>query len=229
MEQRQGIIERVKKCLALGRSDNANEAAAALQHAQALMQKYGIAEEDVRLSDVQSKTARIGKTLTLPRHIVTLISIIESAFGCKAVVSAVWDPRWTRIVKFIGIDPYPEIASYTFDVLRRRLVRDRKRYISTLSKRLKRSTKTRRADIWAEGWVTAVALKARKLAIGQDKEELVEAWLERNCGELENEEGRRHKRFDRWDRAARWRGYDDGENVDLHHGVSGRDRSLIGG
>lgn len=46
-------IEKIKKCLALGKSANEHEAAQALKQAQALMREYGISDADVALSDIK--------------------------------------------------------------------------------------------------------------------------------------------------------------------------------
>ncbi len=46
------IIDKIKKCLALSRSANEHEAAAALRQAQKLMQQYRIEMSDVDMSDI---------------------------------------------------------------------------------------------------------------------------------------------------------------------------------
>lgn len=46
------VLDKIKKCLALGKSANEHEAAQALKQAQALMPKYEISDADVALSDI---------------------------------------------------------------------------------------------------------------------------------------------------------------------------------
>ena len=52
MSDRQNILERIKKFLALSQSSNPAEAAIALSRAQKLMQEHSISIEDVNLSSV---------------------------------------------------------------------------------------------------------------------------------------------------------------------------------
>ena len=48
------IIDKVKKCIALSKSDNPHEAAAALRQAQALMRKHGIDEAGIAASEISA-------------------------------------------------------------------------------------------------------------------------------------------------------------------------------
>lgn len=51
------VLDKIKKCLALGRSANEHEAAQALRQAQALMEKYKVNAEDIALSKVSEQKA----------------------------------------------------------------------------------------------------------------------------------------------------------------------------
>jgi hypothetical protein len=58
------VIRKIKRCLALSKSSNENEAATAMHQAQALMREYRLTELDVRLSDVdevQSEKSRANR------------------------------------------------------------------------------------------------------------------------------------------------------------------------
>lgn len=46
------IIKRLRKLMALTQSSNANEAAAALARAQKLTETHGITQDDIELSDI---------------------------------------------------------------------------------------------------------------------------------------------------------------------------------
>ena len=61
---KQKVLEKIKKCLALGESANEHEAAQAIRQAQILMKKYGISENDVELSGISEKG--VGCAATLP-------------------------------------------------------------------------------------------------------------------------------------------------------------------
>ena len=43
------IIDKIKKCLALAKSDNPHEAATALRQAQKLMEQHNLTEQDISL------------------------------------------------------------------------------------------------------------------------------------------------------------------------------------
>ena len=58
-------LEKIKKCLALSRSANENEAAQALKHAQALMAQYGLNQADVDLSEIGEVGRDAGKSAQL--------------------------------------------------------------------------------------------------------------------------------------------------------------------
>ncbi len=53
------ILEKIKKCLALSKSANEHEAAQALKQAQALMREYGITDIEVELSAVTETGAAL--------------------------------------------------------------------------------------------------------------------------------------------------------------------------
>ena len=49
------ILDKIKKCLALSKSANEHEAAQALKQAQALMEKYEVNAVDIALSEVSEQ------------------------------------------------------------------------------------------------------------------------------------------------------------------------------
>ena len=51
------VLDKIKKCLALGQSANEHEAAQALKQAQALMEKYEVNAVDIALSRVSEQKA----------------------------------------------------------------------------------------------------------------------------------------------------------------------------
>lgn len=53
MTDKEKILEKLKKLLALSKSDNPHEAALALQRAQKLMLAYNITQADLALSDIR--------------------------------------------------------------------------------------------------------------------------------------------------------------------------------
>lgn len=152
---REEAILKIKKCLALAKSANENEAAIALRQAQSLMREFQI---DPDLLDIVEASCYSNVKKTPQAWESTLVSIIARSMQCRLIFSS-GNPffgtkaQWT----FIGVDPAPEIASYVFDVLYRQANRARKIFIETTLKRVTvKKNKVRRADLFCEGWVDTV-------------------------------------------------------------------------
>ncbi|WP_254912547.1 DUF2786 domain-containing protein [Pseudomonas putida] len=94
------VIRKIKRCLALSKSSNENEAATAIRQAQALMREYRLTELDVRLSDVdevQSEKSRATRRPTWDRH---LGAIVARVFGCRPLSYLHWCDNSERLVSF---------------------------------------------------------------------------------------------------------------------------------
>lgn len=220
---KQRIIKKIKKCLALGKSCEPHEAALAMKRAQELMAKHGITADDVSLAGISRKDAFMSGAQNPPRFLYYLTGMVSDVFGCDVVLTGGYDRRkggYTN-ASFIGFGPAPEIAAYTFSVLNKQLVRGRQAYLSTLGKRLKRGTKTRRGNLWAEAWVRAASKKAVRLSLGRDKEELIRKWKDREYGVLEDAKPRGTQFMGRGDYDAVRRGIEAGLEASLNHGVDG--------
>ena len=119
-------LEKIKKCLALSRSASEHEAAQALKHAQALMDKYGLTSWDVELAEVSEQYGKAPKSA--PSWHWRLVHLCGSAFGCDRWHAA--DHSGGRFV-FCGINGRPELAAYAYEVLLRQLKTARREYIKT--------------------------------------------------------------------------------------------------
>ncbi|MBL4797623.1 MAG: DUF2786 domain-containing protein [Oleispira sp.] len=216
-------IDKIKKCLALAASSNANEAATAMRQAQKLMAKYGLNTEDIQLSDVKTETAKAGTAQTPVQYISWLVSVIKKAFG----VDAIFIPHFKGVdIKFIGIDTQAEIASYAFSTLLRQLKADRSAHMKTLS-RYKRANKIRKADVFAEGWVLAVNSKVTEFAQPESSKELIKRFQDKAHPETETMNARAPKQ-NKADDEAKWKGYMQGGKATLNHGVDADQRVMIG-
>lgn len=176
---KQKVLEKIKKCLALGESANEHEAAQAIRQAQILMGKYGISEMDVELSAVSEKG--VGCAATLPNWHQVLISRCAKAFGVGCYMNREWGLAEAR---FFGIGIKPELAAYAYEVLLRQLKKERREYIKTELKavRLPRN-KTARADQFCTGWVYAIAQKVKEFAAEPAEEEVL-ARYKQQLGEM---------------------------------------------
>lgn len=109
------ILDKIKKCLALAASDNPGEAAAALRQAKKLMDKHGITESQVKLADVKSVETKSPPARDRASRLAVMVA---NAFSCRLIMQ---HPKRGGAFEFIGKGHYPELASYTYSVLWKRL------------------------------------------------------------------------------------------------------------
>ncbi|NAW59298.1 MULTISPECIES: DUF2786 domain-containing protein [unclassified Vibrio] len=223
------MIERIKKLLRLAQSANEHEAAAAMSRAQTLMQQHGLSYESPELSDVQEiLTKSRFKAKGHTQYFSALASMIARAFGCKVHVN--WNAlSATRGVVFTGHHERPEVAAYTYDVLERQLINARKTYITTLNKRIKRSTKTARADLFCEGWVASVERLINDFALTEEESTQLNSYLQELHPDLKSTQAR--EASTKYARGgvdeALWAGRLAGKSATLNQGVNGQNQGKL--
>ena len=216
------LLARIKKCLALGKSSNPHEAAAAMRQAQKLMAMAGVTAEDVALAGITE--AKLGlSSKTLPRWHHGLISTVARGFGCECMLirSFFGEP----FVFFIGTAARVEVASYAYTVLRRQIMGARKIFIAGLSKNCKTRSKTLRADSYCEGFVMALQDKVQALTLPAEERKLLDGYMHQHYPDLKKAKCTRDDDKAEKERAKqpdyRYQGYCDGRNATLNHAVSG--------
>jgi|SRR5690554_6195371 len=225
------ILDKIKKCLALAKSSNSNEAAAAMRQAQKLMEIHGVSTDDVEISDVGSHVAKAGAGRTPPSHVAMLANMVASAFGAETVYHSQHNgERWHGRVEFYGVNGAGEVAGYAFEVLGRQLKRDRNVYLNTLDKRLKRATKVRRGDLYAQAWVDTVASQVVPHKRSETEAKTIASYQAKRWEEpLETIQGRDNtKGAGSRDAGAWYQGRVDGERVSFYQGVNGQRQTAIG-
>lgn len=223
-------ISKIRKCLALSKSANENEAATALKQAKALMNKFGVTDMDVMAAEIKEASAKTTAKQRPPQWESRLGVAIGKAFGCEVLFfgSRYRSGRWA----FIGDEISSEIAQYAFSVLLRQLKRQRKLFIEEQCQYLSKSNKTRRADLFCDGWVRTVYNMAKQLA-PERKSEALTIYMEQKYKDLpvmakrDRNEGRD---LSERDIAAYWAGKAAGETAQLNRAMSGDNckQALIG-
>ena len=227
-DMRKKMIDKIKKCLALSASSNTHEAAAALRQARKMMDEHNITDLDMQVSGVGERRAKAGAQNRPSNWETMLASKIADAFGCRVIFSG---GAWARSGewRFIGCESL-EVAHYAFTVLHRQAKRLRAEHIKATLKRCKPATKTRRADLFCEGWVRAVAGAISNYCGTEREHAAIDSYMEKNYPIL------RH--MDATDRNAGRRGlpareWDDytagnraGKSAVLNRGVGGVDQRL---
>lgn len=219
------LLARIKKCLALGKSSNPHEAAAAMRQAQKLMAMAGVTAEDVALAGITE--AKLGlPSKTLPRWHHGLIITVARGFGCECMMarSIFGEP----FVFFIGTAARVEVASYAYTVLRRQIMGARKIFIAGLSKNCKTRSKTLRADSYCEGFVLALQDKVQALTLPEEEQKLLDSYMHQHHLDLKKGKCARDDDKAEKERAKqpdyRYQGYCDGQKATLRHAVHGSTR-----
>jgi Protein of unknown function (DUF2786) len=206
------ILAKIRKCLALSASANEHEAVAALAKAKALMAENGIDDAFLSMADIEEHAARGSRAQRPPLWESLLCATVRRAMSVDVILDQKLDRR------YIGRGARPEVAAYAFLVLHRQLKRARRTYIETTLRRCKAARKRVRADIFCEGWASAVFRKIAALYpehvdpevgqyLGLTHPDLVpvKVWTAEIKGQVANED---------W-----WRGRARGSDVDLHQGM----------
>lgn len=227
MKDHDNIIAKIKKCLALSASSNEHEAETALRQARKLMEEYGITDLDMQAAEAEEHRAKAGAKANPANWESMLACKIGDAFSCRVVFSHSWarTGEWC----FIGCGAAPEVAQYAFDVLRRQALRGRTEHIKTRLKRCKTATKTRRADLFSEGWVRSVTGKIMAFADSPQQSAAIDAYMAKHHPSLgtlatrNRNDGRKLRDHEYDDYAA---GQNSGKDARLDRGVSGADTRL---
>lgn len=212
------LLAKIRKCLALSRSSNEHEAAAALAKARALMTEHGITDAMLAMADIEEATARASRNLRPPRWENILAATVCHALSVIQFI----DERGDRV--FIGRDPRPEVASYAFAILFRQLKAARADYIAKELRRCKPGRKRQRADVFCEGWASAVLRKIMELMPMPIEDEALGQYLATQHPSLVPIGARSAKMT----RAASdyWNGRARGHSVNLNVGLGGSEKPL---
>ncbi|MBD8051131.1 DUF2786 domain-containing protein [Limnohabitans radicicola] len=219
MTQHDKILEKIRKCMALSSSSNEHEAAIALRQAQKLMELHGITDVDVKAAQAEERRARASARRRPAGWENMLASDVASAFGCRLIFCQEWDGgRWS----YIGCGAAPEIAQYAFTVLLRQVKKARAEHIETKLNRCKAVTKTRRADLFCEGWVRSVSSTISALAADTQRTEAINAFIAVRYPELsalKTQDRNQGKKLSDREIADYLAGSEQGKVVRLNHGM----------
>ncbi|MCQ8116135.1 DUF2786 domain-containing protein [Methylomonas rosea] len=218
------IAAKIGKCLALAASDNPAEAEAAKRQADALMKKYNLTSGDVAAAEVHEEQIGLDTPYKPPVYLGQLAVLIAKAFGCGSHGEiGLTNTRF----HFYGLGIKPSLAAYTFDVLRRRLAKDRKTYSATLT-RCKRTTKVRRADLFCQAWVARIARQVSAFAGNEQEQLAIETYKKQQHGDSLRPDDRdqaRAKHYNDW--RSSQAGYQAAEDVSLHKPVQSKRGALL--
>ena len=169
------ILEKIKKCLALSESPVAAEAAAALRQAQKLMELHGISQLDLKKADLGEAEFRSKASVSrIKDWELRLVTRVAQAFGCRLMWSKSSSYASDVYGRFIllGLKSQVELAQYTCDVMTRKLMKARAEFVSGAYG--DRSEKTKAADGFCHGWVSAVERTVQAFAVTDELKQLID-------------------------------------------------------
>ncbi len=217
---KQKVLDKVTKLMALANSPGANthEAAIALRQARALMAQYNIESDEIRASQVLEASISTGTRRSPADWLHSLAATCAGAFDCSHL--SYYHPVKGYCFKFLGKGIGPDLAAYAYSSLILQLQKARREHVAQ-QKRCQLKTKRRRGQIFAEGWINAVASKVREFAgdLSPEMQADIAAYLTVHHPELKRFEiiPTEAKGHDRGSLAA---GYRLGQRAQLHRGVN---------
>jgi hypothetical protein len=213
VSSKKAILAKIRKCLALAKSANENEAAAALAKARELMDAHEIDAETLKLSEIEEFAVRGQRAMRPPRWESLLVISVERALNVSSFIDDNLDRR------FVGRGASSEIAGYAFTVLHRQLKKARAEYAATRLKRCKPGRKRQRADVFCEAWASAVFVKICGLVPPRRDDADIDQYLAVHHPGLVTVEARKAKISGGGANEDYWRGQQAGRAVELHQGV----------
>lgn len=228
---RKTAIEKIRKCLALSKSSEPHEAAAALRQALKLMEQFGVDHPELLAAGASEEWSKSAAATVPVRYEVALAGVVADVYGCELLFSRRPNDTLTRIVggyMFVGVAPAPEVAKYTFDVFARQLRAARRAYIQTKLRRCGPKNKTARADEFCEGWVYAVRMQMQNTARTDEQTAMIDAYMRANHAEVREFEPRTRDVAGRRTTDDHWHGVAQGRSAVARPGVGAPDTRRLG-
>lgn len=223
---RDQAIRKVLACLRLSKSNNPNEAAAALRHAKALMLKYGLDESDALAAEIRDAEAKTGyRGGEAPKSLLVLGHLVAECYRCEFVISRRYSfSSGTTVFRFFGAGADAEIAAYAFTVLRRQLQVAKRKHTARIRKRVNREA---RGEEFAFGWLAEVRALLPSDAMPEDRAKAIELAIKQRVGETKPTTGKEVAKSGKSTWADREAGHHAGRTAHLHAGVSGEGQKQL--
>ena len=213
------VLDKIKKCLALSKSANEYEAAQALRQAQALMEKYEVNAVDIALSEVSEQKVDRKMAFKLANWQWRVANMIADVFGCQSYQRG-------KTMMFYGIGNRAEISAYAFDVVYRQISADRRKFLKTCRVR-KPAHRTYLADQFCDGWIMGAWEKVRKFEMSDEEKAIMDGYKKKEYPDMAEARTRDAKssilQGSTMEYEALAQGMESGKQVQLHHAMNGTD------
>ena len=213
------VLDKIKKCLALSKSANEHEAAQALKQAQALMEKYEVNAVDIALSEVSEQGADRRMAFKLADWQWSIANMIADIFGCQSYQRG-------KTMMFYGIGNRAEISAYAFDVVYRQISADRRKFLKNCRAR-KPAHRTYLADQFCNGWIVGAWEIVKKFEMSDEEKAVMDRYAKKEHSDIVEAKTRDAKSSNlqgsKMEYEALAQGMESGKQVQLHHAMNGTD------
>lgn len=208
------ILDKIKKCLALSKSSNEHEAAAALRQAQKMMAAHNLTLDEVELGKIVTDTVTsLATTSRVKAWENKLAHGVKSALGIELLWLPATGEAYGKFV-FIGPKGDVEVAKFLWTTLARKTYAARAEYAQQYAHRA-RSERTELADSFAYGYATTVVSKIEKFMRPAHQMERIANYTKSMMSATAAKTQNREIRF-----GAFHDGKQQGESVQLRHGMN---------
>ena len=218
------MLSKIKKCLALSKSSNEHEAAAALRQAQKLMELHGICEAEVELVDFGEQLVVVTDyafSEKRPMILLAIVDLIKHAMGVTCTLGATMHgTRAVHSVRYFGPISRVVMAAYAHEVVYAACKKGWRRYLAEEPELT--GVPGARASYFL-GWCMGVRKKVAALVATPDEEAKTKAKMDAFYGKsVDTLPDRKIKPK----AETFFAGRDDSEDFDLHRPV-GQDRMRL--
>lgn len=183
MKNNKKIIDKICKCLRLSESGNPNEAALALRQAMSMMKKYGISDAQVMAAEVTESVTQAGERYNPPFWALALANLVANAFECRNLISRQYgrSPEF----RFIGLGFKAEVATYSYIVLHRYLLRAIEEFeLSVKDSCIKDDIeRQRRTEVFAQAWLFRVGRTVTEFIGDNADKQIIDEYIQEKYGE----------------------------------------------
>lgn len=179
-------LEKIQKCLALGKSPNEHEAAAAMRQAQALMRNFEVSERELDIMGFNSETVQtaIQAGKKIPITLANIVTLMRRAFGVTVVYERVkLRTDYNFAVSYIGREDRVMLAGYAHTVVARAVEQSWQKHLK--ERPWLKGQVGSRAGFYA-GWVMGVQEKIEAFAMSDEDKKGAELFIEHHYGALED-------------------------------------------
>ncbi len=166
---RQKVLDKIKKCLALSKSPEAAEAAAALRQAQKLMELYGVSNDEIGAIGYGSERVAVPvqANIKVPAYLNELLHLMERAFGVEPIIETevrVSDESY--VIRYFGPEHRVMLAAYAHEVTFRAMMNAWTRHIKANPRR--KGERGVRSGFLL-GWIEAVQAAVMAIALNDEE------------------------------------------------------------